>query len=113
MQRYNLMVLSNPVDGREDEYNDWYSNTHLDDVLRVPGIVGAQRFRLAETQRDEIGYPWRYLAIYACETDDLRQVIDGLRERSGTSAMPISSAMEEDRLVCFFEPIPGAKRGAA
>ena len=53
MPRYNLIVLTNPVDGREDEYNDWYTNVHLDDVLKVPGVVAAQRFRRSNHQRDQ------------------------------------------------------------
>ena len=52
MQRYSLIVLTNPVEGRDGEYNDWYTNTHLHDVLKIPGIIGAQRFRRSDTQRD-------------------------------------------------------------
>lgn len=40
-------VHSNPVPGREDEYNDWYTNQHLSDVLASPGFVAAQRFEVA------------------------------------------------------------------
>lgn len=47
MARHHFIVLSNPVAGREDDYNDWYDNEHLDDVLKVEGFVAAQRFRLA------------------------------------------------------------------
>jgi len=49
MQRCNLIVFTNPVEGRDDEYNDWYTNTHLPDVLKIPGITGAQRFCRATT----------------------------------------------------------------
>jgi hypothetical protein len=24
-----MIVFTSPVEGREDEYNDWYDNTHL------------------------------------------------------------------------------------
>jgi len=105
MPRYKLLVLTNAAEGREGEFNDWYTREHLPDVLRVPGIVAAQRLRRTDTQRDAGPYPWKYLAIYECETDDVQQVIDGLKARSGTSEMPISSALAESRYVCFFEPI--------
>jgi hypothetical protein len=94
MPKYTFIVLSNPVEGREDEYNDWYSNAHLDDVFRVPGIVAAQRFILTDAQRMEPPYPWRYLAIYDIETDDLQGVINTFGERSGTPALPTSDAIE-------------------
>jgi len=110
MPRFSLIVLTNPAEGREDEYNTWYSDTHLADVLRVPGVVAAQRFRKTVSQRDAGPYPWDYLAIYDCETDDVRQVIDALRQRSGTPEMPISSALDDTRYVCFFEPITDLKR---
>jgi hypothetical protein len=35
------LVFSNPVEGREDEYNAWYDEVHLPDVQRIPGVVGA------------------------------------------------------------------------
>jgi hypothetical protein len=105
MKHFKLVVLSNPAEGREDEYNDWYTNTHLADVLRVPGIVRAQRLRRTEQQRDASPQPWKYLAIYECEAPDVQLVIDGLRARSGSPEMPISSAMADVRYVCYFEPI--------
>jgi hypothetical protein len=109
MPRYNLIVLTNPVDGREDEYNDWYTNVHLDDVLKIPGVVHAQRFRRSEHQRDQGPYPWKYLAVYECETDDVRSVISALKERSRTPEMPISDSLADERFVCFFEPITESK----
>lgn len=105
MQNFKLIVFSNPVEGREDEYNDWYTHRHLADVLRVPGIVAAQRLRCTEVQRDAGPRPWEYMAIYECRAEGVQQVIDGLRARSGTPEMPISCAMAESRYVYFFEPI--------
>ena len=106
MPRYSLIVMTNPVPGREAEYNDWYTNVHLPDVLRIPGVVSAQRFSKSEIQRDAGPHPWDYLAIYECETDDPTTIVAELKARSGTAAMPISNSLGKgDRLVCFFEPI--------
>ncbi len=49
--KHVLVVMSNPAPGKEQEYNDWYTNVHLGDVLKVPGIVSAQRFKLDDKQR--------------------------------------------------------------
>ena len=47
MARQLFMVLSEAVEGREDDYNDWYENTHLDEVIETSAVVSAQRFKLA------------------------------------------------------------------
>jgi hypothetical protein len=39
------VILTNPTDGREGDYNAWNENRHLE--LAVTGFVGAQRFRAA------------------------------------------------------------------
>ncbi|TQN62445.1 hypothetical protein FLX27_05915 [Agrobacterium tumefaciens] len=105
MARYSLIVLTNPVEGREEEFNEWYSGRHLDDVLDLPGVVAAQRYRLAALQRATASSPYRYLAIYEVDTDDLAATVAALRDRAGTDAMPISDSMAQDRYAYFFEPI--------
>lgn len=61
----NLMVvLSNARPEREDEFNDWYSNVHIVEVVdRLDGFEAAQRYQLAPGQV-EAGAPWKYLALY-------------------------------------------------
>jgi hypothetical protein len=69
-ERHIFVVSSNSVRGGEDDYNEWYTDRHLDETLRVPGVVSAQRFRL---HRDQMAgrepSPYEYLAIYECEGD--------------------------------------------
>ena len=63
MRNFRLVVLTNPVAGREDEYNDWYSNRHLGDVIAIPGIVAAQRFKAnAKVAGAETGSAHEYIA---------------------------------------------------
>ena len=52
MAKYTFVVMTNPTPGKETEYNRWYNEQHIPDVLNVPGFVCAQRFRLADTQND-------------------------------------------------------------
>jgi hypothetical protein len=105
MPRHAFVVLTNAVAGREDEFNEWYTNRHIPDVLTLPGIVAAQRFKLSEQQRRDPPYPWQYLAIYEAETDDLSVTINALKDRSGTASMPTSTAMAEQRVAWFYTPI--------
>ena len=71
MPRYNLLALTNAVPGREAEFNDWYTNVHLADVLKLPGVQAAQRFCLSGIQHRAGAHPWEYMAVYEIETDDL------------------------------------------
>ena len=43
--RNAFLVYANPVPGREVEFNEWYQNTHMGDLVQRPGFIGAQRFR--------------------------------------------------------------------
>jgi len=109
MAKFKLIAFNNPVEGREDEYNDWYSNTHLADVLRVPGFLTAQRFRLASAQKAGSDQRWQYAAVYDCEADTAQQLLDALGARSGTPDMPLSDALAEERRLCVLEPITDLK----
>jgi hypothetical protein len=83
MPRYQLTLFSDAVPGEEDRFNDWYDNQHLHDVLKVPGMISAQRFRLAtggSADRPAHGY----LAVYEIEADNIAAVQAELRARAGT-----------------------------
>lgn len=107
MPSYNLIALTNAKPGRDDEFNEWYDTVHLADVLELPGVKAAQRFRLSEIQHREGQMPWGYMAVYEIETDDLGQTLSALRRASGTDAMPLSPALEDDRMVWIYRPITG------
>jgi len=95
MARYVFAVHSNPVAGREQEYNDWYSNRHLDDLLACSGVTAARRLTLADQQIREGPQPFNYLALYEIETDDPQNFFDELSSRIGTDQMPRSTALGE------------------
>lgn len=78
MQRYILVVHSNPVAGMEDEYNEWYEKFHLPEVLQVPGVVGAQRFMQNGEHVTGDTPPRRYVSIYEIETDDIQKTVEDL-----------------------------------
>jgi len=105
MPKFTYVVFTNPVQGREDEYNNWYTNVHVPDVLCVPGILSAQRFRRTEQQRGAGPQPWDYLALYECDAPEPRLVTEGIQARIGTPEMMMSEALAEARYGCYFEPI--------
>ena len=106
MARYQLVVLSNPRDDRHEEFNDWYDNVHLKDVLAVPGIVAARRFELSG------GDQWRYLALYDMECDDPQAVVQELLARAGTDRMTLSEAFDLDHyFMAVASPISELQAG--
>ncbi|MBN2238638.1 MAG: hypothetical protein JW712_02600 [Dehalococcoidales bacterium] len=97
MAKYFYFAFSDCKDPeREDEYNDWYSNTHIPDMIQVPGMIRATRWESADSPDKTVR---KYLALYEIETDDLdefnRQVaIYGKRtmEEGRFSDLPIFDA---------------------
>lgn len=67
MERWVNNIETNCDPMREDEYNDWYNNMHIPDILATPGFVSARRDQIKDF-RDGRG---KYLAIYELETDDI------------------------------------------
>jgi hypothetical protein len=105
MTRPTFVVFTNPTEGREDEFNNWYDNTHLSDVLKVEGFVAAQRFKLAETDPPQ-EFPHRYLALYEVESDDLGYVTQALSEAGNSGAMFISESLDRPEAIAkYFTPI--------
>lgn len=107
MAKYVFLAFTNPTKGREAEYNKWYDE-HIPQVLQhAPGFVSGQRFRLANQQYGgETTKPWRYLAIYEIETNDLGKTLKTLEERLGTPVMPLSDALDVSNIGFYvLEPI--------
>ena len=76
--KHIVAVLTEPTEGREAEFNDYYENLHLDEVLASTGWKSAQRFALT----DQVGQacPLPYLALYEVEADDAGDIIRTMDE---------------------------------
>jgi hypothetical protein len=97
-----LLVLSDAVDGREDEFNDWYTNRHLADIVALPGFRSAKRYRLRTLNMGAISN--KYLAIYEIDADDPERAVAEMFALRDTAAMPLSPAFDLDRCnVAIFE----------
>ncbi len=93
-----LIVQTGPVEGREDEYNRWYEDVHIPEVLDLPGFVAARRFKLSDVQRGSETRPSNnYLVIYEL-TIDAGQALARITETAsargpGVGVAPGSSAL--------------------
>lgn len=107
-KKHLVLILSEPTEGREDEFNDYYENLHLREVLETTQLKTAQRFKLVEQTGGPC--PLSYLAVYETEADDpaeiLRDIAETRRKRQQSDALNRRTAR-----VWVFEEI-GPKHGA-
>lgn len=101
MKDYAYVVLSGPVAGGEEEYNRWYSDRHLQDVIAVPGFVSAQRFKMIDAASTG-GPAQRYMAIYTMRTDDPDALLERLRTLVETGQMEMSPAFDQENLATIL-----------
>jgi hypothetical protein len=119
MRKFTWIVLTNCDPMHEDEYNRWYDDIHIPDLLRIPGIVGASRSRLADVQMPmapdnslmlsdskTVATKYRYMACYYIETDDVAAVLNEVTVRSNTPDMIISPFMAGAYTLMFEDISP-------
>ncbi len=59
-----ILVISLDIDPEKEEaFNHWYNTKHIPEMLRVPGVISAHRYRATR------GEP-KYWAIYEAETEE-------------------------------------------
>ena len=111
-----MVVLSNVHPGQEDEFNRWYSDVHiLDTINKLDGFTSAQRYERAELP-DAPPSPYRYLAVYEVEPDQLDTAYAQFRWQRQERVEAIASGRDpvvrvsdtldpEVFVVGFFSPI--------
>jgi hypothetical protein len=100
-----LAVMTNAMTPEQDaEFNDWYTNTHVPDVLKVPGFVAATRFCLLDKQLlDEVELPkQRYFAIYELDTADVDAASAGLQAAIESGSMFVSDTLDPSTVAAHF-----------
>jgi hypothetical protein len=106
MRRFKMLVFSEPFEGRDDEFNAWYTGRHLDDICALEGFTTAQRFKLHSVSMGTSLN--KNLAIYDMETDDPDWVIENMFAHRDTPAMPIDPSFNLDATsVMLYEETTG------
>jgi hypothetical protein len=93
MDNHLMLVFSNPIEGKEAEFNAWYEGTHIPEMLGTPGVVAAQRYETAQVEGIPTP-PQKYLAVYELG-DDPTKVMAAVNERGQSGA--ISRGENTDR----------------
>ena len=100
--RHVILVFTEPTEDREDEYNSFYSEIQVPEVVTTKGVVSGQRFRLGYAGRFG-GPPHRYLAMYELEGD-----LDAMRAEFAadhSSRTPLSGAQIREHTAWWFTAI--------
>jgi hypothetical protein len=88
------LVFTKPVEGREEEFDTWYDEVHLPDVVAVPGVRAAQRYVLGPERRAEGTLPeHRHLAVYEIDGDPA-EVFPEITRRIASGEMKLSEALD-------------------
>jgi hypothetical protein len=97
-------VLTNPAEGREAEFNDWFDNRHIHDSLAVSGFISGQRFRLDAAQIGQAPR-WQYLVLYEISLDGAKESRDEAFRRAGTPQMPNPGNLAPGSATLLAQPI--------
>lgn len=97
-----LVVLTNAVPGRDADFNDWYSNIHARDTMRMRGGLAQQRFAFASEQVQHFAtpFPAQYLALY--DVYDAAWFTQEHIDRARTPYMVVEDSLDMSRLDDFF-----------
>ncbi|MDH3682301.1 MAG: hypothetical protein OEV40_20395 [Acidimicrobiia bacterium] len=96
MTKHVLLVFTDPVEGKEDDYNTWYSDVHLPEVLQTDGFVRAQRFKVADFMPGVTEHG--YVAIYELETDDPKGAMKALTGASAGFTMTDAADLKQAKM---------------
>ena len=98
------VVQANPVAGKEREFEQWYDNQHLQDVIDLPGFVAARRYVRSATQREQraLEYHYQSLALYEFDGDP-RPGLDALTTALA-NGMELSPALG-DRIAVVYDQV--------
>jgi hypothetical protein len=96
-----LVVFTKPRAGRDDDFNDWYSNIHIRDALRFRGSIATQRFKFSPGQVQTFagGFHSSYLALY--EVFDAERFTQEHIDNALTTRMMVSDAIDDTVLDDF------------
>ena len=82
------------------QYHEWYSGTHLREIVALDGFVAARRFAPLDVDGS-------FIAIYEIDADDIAAVQVRLAEvvASGRLSTPIGVELDPPPVVRFYRQI--------
>lgn len=102
-ERLYYVVFSNPVsEDRIDEFNKWYDEEHVPQVLATPGLIAAQRIEFRPTQFAAKTAPaHRFGVIYEMEGDP-EEVMATVAQRVLSGEIHMIDVIDMDTFAMHF-----------
>lgn len=87
---HKMVVFAKAKPGQVEAVAQWYDETHIPDMLAVPGLVTAERHRMMTVKQPE-GLPqWDFMTVYEFEGQDPMVALANL----GKAHIQLSELME-------------------
>lgn len=99
-----MLLVARPKIGREAEYDDWYQQIHVYDLLRSPGFVRADRYRWSDPQPAAMPKQWHFMTIYRLQATNAARDMAHLREIMALPTVIWSDAMDKSAST-IWEPV--------
>jgi hypothetical protein len=103
MPHYQYVVFTNAKEATDAEFNKWYDDVHLDEMLEVPGVIAASRSRF--TPQDDTNPRHLYLAVYEIQSENIRETLGELMRRVNEGEFQMSDTLAEDVETLLYETI--------
>jgi hypothetical protein len=104
--RYQLEISSRALPGREADYDTWYDNIHVKEVLALPGFLSCQRYTRSAAGSPSDG---ECVSLYEVETDDPQALLQSLFAAAPSMQLTDSIDMQSARFE-FLKPHGGLHR---
>ena len=106
----NMVVMTNPVPGREKEFADWYCTQHLGDVCATPGVLNGAFHELATTKCSQ---QWRHMSRYEI-SKPFNELTASFGERIKAGQMPLTDTIDGASVIMLgVTPARASDRGRA
>ena len=104
MARFQMIFITASKPGRGEEYSEWCRTQHFPDLMRIPGVVAAKRFKVLSKDADDRTH---FVAIVEVECDDPEDVMREIRRRNGTPEMPRHDCYDAATVSVSFTELEG------
>jgi hypothetical protein len=73
MAKFMVLAFTNPIEGKEDEYNDYYDNVAMPVYRGVPNTKVLGRYKALDMKSYEFAMDnqWKYVSLYEIEADNI------------------------------------------
>lgn len=93
MAKYNLLIFTNAKPGQDAEFNLWYDEKHLPELVTLDAVAGGKRYDVFPGLG---GQPakFKYLAVYELEGDDPQAAASQILEAAQTGKLSPSDTVD-------------------